>query len=149
MRFNFKTIFLGGVIFYAVAFALSMISGYFIHEGVMDQLYRETSDFWRPELRQDPPDMAALMPRWIAVGLVICFFYAGIYDNIREALAGSAVISGLKFGLLLALFNALCMAGMSGVFDLPEMIWVWWTIDQVYVYAPAGAVLGWYVGKFA
>ena len=29
-----------------------MISGYFIHEGVLDRLYVATKDFWRPELQQ-------------------------------------------------------------------------------------------------
>ena len=64
MRLNFKTILIGGIVFYAVSFVFGMISGQFIHEGVLDPLYRATSEFWRPELQQDPPDMAALMPRW-------------------------------------------------------------------------------------
>ena len=70
MKFNIKTIVTGGIVFYVAQFIASMITGMFIHEGVLDPLYNATSEFWRPELRSDPPDMAALMPRWITVGLI-------------------------------------------------------------------------------
>jgi len=148
MRLNFKTIIVGGIVFYVTTFIFGMVSGYFIHEGVLTSLYAATSDFWRPELRQDPPDMAALMPRWIAVGLVMSFVFAAIYDNIRGAINGSAVISGLKFGILLGLLHATFMAGWSNVFNLPETIWVWWAVDGFYVYGLSGLALGWYVGRF-
>ena len=148
MRLNFKTIIIGGIVFYAVSFVFGMISGYFIHEGVLEQVYKATSEFWRPELQQDPPDMAALMPRWIAVGLAVSLVYAGIYDNIRGALNGSGLIRGLKFGFLLGLLQACFIAGFSGVFNLPETIWAWWIVDGFYVYCLSGMGLGWYVGKF-
>ncbi|MCH8884888.1 MAG: 3-phosphoshikimate 1-carboxyvinyltransferase, partial [SAR324 cluster bacterium] len=73
----------GGILMYVVQFILGMVSGMFIHEGVLEPLYAATTEFWRPELNQDPPDMAALMPRWIATGLVTALVYAGIYDNIK------------------------------------------------------------------
>ena len=63
MRLNFKTIIVGGIVFYAVQWVFGMISGMFIHEGVLEPLYKATTEFWRPELTQDPPDMASLMPR--------------------------------------------------------------------------------------
>ncbi len=148
MRLNFKTIIIGGIVFYAVSFVFGMISGYFIHEGVLEQMYKATSEYWRPELQQDPPDMAALMPRWIAVGLVVSLVFAGIYDNIRDALNGSGLIKGLKFGFLLGLLSACFIAGFSGVFNLPETIWAWWIVDGFYVYCLSGMGLGWYVGKF-
>ena len=50
--------------------------------------------------------MAALMPRWISVGLLTAFLHAGIYDNIRSAFSGSDMIKGLKFGLVIALVYA-------------------------------------------
>jgi len=148
MRLNFKTIIVGGIVFYAVAFVFGMISGHFIHEGVLDPVYKATSDFWRPELRQDPPDIAALMPRWIAVGLVVSFVYAGIFDNVRGALNGSGMIRGLKFGLLLGLLQATFLAGFSGVFNLPETIWAWWVLEGFYLYGLGCMALGWYVGKY-
>lgn len=148
MRLNFKTILVGGVIFYVTAFIFGMISGTLIHEGVLDPLYRATNDFWRPALQQDPPDMAAVMPRWITVGLLTTFIFVAIYDNIRDALNGSGLVKGLKFGLLLGLIHACFAAGWSGVFNLPEMIWFWWMVDGFYVNALAGLALGWYVGKY-
>jgi hypothetical protein len=148
MRFNFKTIIIGGIVFYVAQFIVSMITGMVLHEGVLEPLYRATSEFWRPELNQEPPDMAALMPRWIAVGLIMSFVFTAIYDNIRDCLNGSAVVKGLKFGLLLALIFACVYASLSGVFKLPGMIWFWWAVDGFIIYGVSGPVLGWYVGKF-
>jgi len=149
MRLNFKTIIVGGVVFYAVQWVFGMISGIVIHEGVLEPLYKATTEYWRPELTQDPPDMAALMPRWIATGLIMSFLFAGIYDNIRDAFDGSGVIKGLKFGFVLALIGGAMSAGWSGVFNLPETIWVWWVAEGFFIYSLSGAALGWYVGKFA
>ena len=67
---NWKLIFGGGIVYYAGAWLVAMISGPLIHEGVLDELYKLHAQFWRPELNQVPPDMAALMPRWIASGLI-------------------------------------------------------------------------------
>jgi len=149
MRLNFKTIIVGGVVFYAVQWVLGMISGIVIHGGVLEPLYQATAEYWRPELLQDPPDMAALMPRWIATGLVMSFIFTGIYDNIRVAFDGSGVIKGLKFGFVLALIYGATAAGYSGVFNLPETIWAWWIVEGFFIYSISGAALGWYVGKFA
>lgn len=148
MRLNFKNILVGGVVYYVTAFVFGMISGFFIHEGVLDPLYRATEAFWRPELQQDPPDMAALMPRWIAVGLLTAFVFAGIFDNIRDSLNGSGLIKGLKFGFILGLIHASYAAAWSGVFNLPNAIWFWWSVDAFYWNCLAGMALGWYVERF-
>ena len=79
MKLNFKVILLGGLAMYATQWILSMLSGQLIHEGVLDELYRANAQFWRPELNQEPPDMAALLPRWIAVGLITTFIITAIY----------------------------------------------------------------------
>ena len=135
MRLNFKTIIVGGIVFYATAFVFGMISGALIHEGVLDPLYRATESFWRPELRQDPPDLATLMPRWISVGLFTTFVFV-------------AAVSGLKFGLLLGLIHAMFAAGWSGVFNLPDMFWFWWALEGLVLNGLAGMALGWSVGRF-
>ena len=88
------------------------------------------------------------MSWWIATGLAMSFLFVGIYDNIRDAFDGSGLIKGLKFGFVLALIHAAIAAGLSGVFNLPETIWAWWTIEWFFVYCIAGAALGWYVGKY-
>ena len=108
-----------------------------------------TTEYWRPELTQDPPDMAALMPRWIATGLITTFILVGIYDNIRDAFDGSGIVKGHKFGFVLSLIYGATAAGWSGVFNLPETIWAWWVAEGFFIYCLSGAVLGWYVGKFA
>ena len=149
MRLNFKTIIVGGIVLYAVQWIIGMISGIVIHEGVLESLYKATTEYWRPELTQDPPDMAALLPRWIATGLIMSFLFAGIYDNIRDAFDGSGIIKGLKFGFVLSLINGATLASLSGVFNLPETIWAWWIVEGLVLYCISGAVLGWYVDKFA
>jgi hypothetical protein len=149
MKFNAKVIFLGGLVYYIAQWVVSMVTGIAIHEGVLDPLYMSTTEFWRPELSQDPPDMAALMPRWITVGLIGAFIGAFIFDNVRAALDGSAVVKGFKFGFLCALFYASMCAGFSGFFYLPEAIWFWWGIDGFIVFLASGAVLGWITGKLS
>lgn len=148
MRLDWRVIVGGGLLMYIAQFAVSMITGGLIHEGVLDPLYKATTEFWRPELNQDPPDMAALMPRWITTGLLAAFIQAGIFDNIRSALNGSGIVKGLKFGLMIAVIYALFGAAFSGVFNLPDAIWGWWAFDGFIVYPIGGLVLGWFAGKF-
>jgi hypothetical protein len=93
--------------------------------------------------------MAALLPRWIATGLIGAFILTAIFDNIRGALDGSAWMKGLKFGGIAFLFGACATAGWSGVFNLPDMIWVWWNVEAFLYYLIGGAVLGWVTGKLA
>lgn len=149
MKLNWKVIIGGGVLMYIAQFIVSFITGALIHEGVLDPYYMATTQFWRPELVQDPPDMAALMPHWIATGLTMALVMAGIYDNLRVAFSGSSMVKGLKFGLLIAVLYTLFGAGYSGVFNLPGAIWVWWAIDGFIMFPVGGLVLGWFVGKFA
>jgi len=148
MRLDWKVIVGGGVLMYIAQFLTSFISGPLIHEGVLDPLYMATTEFWRPELNQDPPDLAALMPRWIATGLISSLVLAGIYDNLRSALNGSGIVQGLKFGLILALIYAMFDVAFSGVFNLPDAIWGWWALEGFVVYPVGGLVLGWFAGKF-
>lgn len=148
MKLDWKVIVGGGLLMYVVQFIVSMTTGMFIHEGVLEPHYLATTSFWRPELVQVPPDMAALMPRWISTGILIALIQAGIYDNIRAALNGSAIIKGLKFGLLLALLFSTFGLAYSGVFNLPDAIWIWWVVDGFIIYPIGGLALGWFVGKF-
>jgi hypothetical protein len=41
------------------------------------------------------------------------------------------------------------MMGWSGVFGLPDHIWVWWWVDSALYFVAAGAVLGWVADRFA
>jgi len=149
MRFNLKVILLGGLAFYITQFIISMASGPVIHTNILNDLYRANEAFWRPELNQDPPDMAALLPRWIAVGLITTFIITAIFDNIRSALSGSAVVKGMKFGFIAFLFSACMSAGWSGIFNLPNEIWFWWNVEVLVMYLVGGAVLGFVTEKLA
>lgn len=137
---NWKVVFLGGLAYYVAAFIVSMAGGAIIHEGILDEAYRATESFWRPELVQDPPDMATLMPVWIATGLITSFVLAGIYGVFRAALSGPAWQRGLKFGIAVWLLNISLMAAWSGVFNLPNKIWIWWGVDAV-IYTIIGAIV--------
>ncbi|MDH3253634.1 MAG: hypothetical protein OEM62_01485 [Acidobacteriota bacterium] len=146
---NWKLIVLGGLVFYAVMMVISFPTGALIHEGVLDESYRATNEFWQPALRQDPPDMAAMMPRWIATGLITTFIFTAIYGWMRGAFSGAPWLKGLKFGLMLSIIGCCFMAGWSGVFNLPSKIWMWWGFEQFLYYLPGGAVLGWVGQKLA
>ena len=149
MKFNLKVILLGGLAFYVTQFILSMISGPIVHESILHDVYRANAVFWRPELNQDPPDMAALMPRWITIGLITTFIITAVFDNIRSALDGSGVVKGMKFGFIAFLFSACLSAGWSGVFNLPNEIWLWWNAEALVMYLVSGAVLGLVTGKLS
>ena len=146
---NWKLIIVGGLVFYAVMFVISIPSGMIVHEGILDPYYIDNQEFWRPELNQDPPDMAALMPRWIGTGLLTTFIFAGLYGWLRPGLSGAPWKKGLKFGAILSIIGCCFMAGWSGVFNLPEKIWMWWGLEQFLYYLPGGAALGWVAQKLA
>ena len=146
---NWKVIILGGLAYFVATFAMGAATGPLIHEGVLEELYNATSVFWRPELNQDPPDLAALMPRWIAGGLLTAFLYAGIYDCFRSALNGSAVIKGLKYGFVLFLITSAYAVAMSGIFNLPNAIWGWWMAEGLLYSLVGGAALGWVTQKLS
>jgi hypothetical protein len=146
---NWKIVFIGGVAYYVALFLVSFVSGYVVHEMLLGEAYEATTAFWRPELRQDPPDMAALMPMWVACGLLGSFVGACIYGWIRPALSGSGVQRGLKFGIIAILFHGIYILNWQGVFNLPEKIWLLWWLES-FVYLLAGsAALGWVAQKIA
>jgi hypothetical protein len=144
---NWKTVVIGGIVFYVVTFIVSMATGPIVHEGILETLYIANESFWRPELTQDPPDMAALMPRWIAVGLISSLVLAAIYGYVQSAFSGPGWKRGLLFGLGVSIIFCLFAAGYSGVFNLPEKIWAVWSLESFAYYLPGGAALGWVVGK--
>ena len=148
MTLNPKNIIMGGIAFYLTTFVVSMGLGPFLHEGILEPLYDQTREFWRPELNEDPPNLGALMPRWVTVGVLMSLLFAGIYDNIRGGLDGGAIARGLKFGVMLGLIQASFCAAYSGVFNLPDQIWLWWMLEGFLSYAVGGIVIGWVIGKW-
>lgn len=149
MRLNFKVILVGGLAMYVVQFALGILTGPLIHQGVLVDLYQANAQFWRPELNEVPPDMASLMPMWIITGVITALIIAAIFDNIRGGLNGSTAIRGLKYGVIVWLIVTSAMAGWSGIFNLPMEIWMWWAAEGVLYYLVGGFVLGWVTGKLA
>ena len=145
---NWKLIIVGGLAMYIVMFVISFATGPIIHEGILDETYRANEQFWRPELAQDPPDMASLMPRWIAVGLLSTFVFAAIYGIVNGSFAGPGWMRGLKYGALLSVLTCCFAAGYSGVFNLPDSIWAWWGGESFLYHLPGGAMLGWLGDKF-
>ncbi len=144
---KWKIVLFGGLGHYFALFVLSMLTAMVTHEGMLKDLYQATAAFWRPELRSDPPDMAALMPLWIGVGLVGSLITAGIYDLFRSALRGPGWRRGLLFGIALGVLYAALYAGMYGVFALPAFLWLVWAVEGLVLAAAAGAVLGFIVDR--
>jgi hypothetical protein len=140
---NWKLLLFGGLAYYGITWIVSFITGPVIHEGVLDEVYRANAQFWRPELNQDPRDMAALIPLWVLNGLVGAFIIAFLYQWVRPALSGKGWMRGAKFGVGLTLFGSALMLGWSGVFNLPPMIWSWWAFEQLFYFTLGCAALGW------
>jgi hypothetical protein len=146
---NWKLVVVGGIVFFAVTWVVGFATGPLLHDGILKPLYEETGSFWRPELMQEPPDMGALMPRWIGVGLVCALIFAAVYGWVRSAFAGPGWKKGLKFGLVVAILHLTWAAGWSGVFNLPDAIWAWWALEAFAYNAIGGMALGWVAGKLA
>jgi hypothetical protein len=141
---HWKLVVIGGLVFYVVTFLLSFVTGPLIHNGVLKETYRAHAPLWRPELNQDPPDMAALMPRWIVTGIIASLIIAGVYAAVRPAFAGPGWLRGVKGAVCLALLLvAWGPLGYAGVFNMPDKIWIWWVGEGAVLYLVAGAVLGW------
>ena len=149
MKLDLKVIVLGGLVYYVVQFLVSMLTQPFVHEGVLLESYIANAQFWRPELSQDPPDTAALLPRWVATGIVAALIQAAIYDNIRSALNGPAWLQGAKFGVIVCLFLACFSAVWSGICNLPENIWLWWNLEALAYLVIGGTALGVAVAKLS
>ena len=115
---NWKLIIIGGLVYYVATMIISFgITGPLIHERVLDSTYQEYEMFWRPELRSDPPDMAALMPRWITVGLITTFITVAIFACVAPSLGGVNLMGGLKFGIIMGVFTAM----LDQTCPLPEL----------------------------
>lgn len=142
-----KLVIVGALVFYVVTFLVALATGPIIHEGILDADYAAHEEFWRPPLREDPPDMAALMPRWIASGLITSLILATIYGCVRKAFDGPGWKKGLWYGLILSGFGACWALGYSGLFNLPDKIWLWWAFEGFLYYLPGGAALGWVAQK--
>ena len=148
-RLSWKVVLLGGLAYYAVQWIIGMPIGMLIHNGILEPVYDQTASFWRPELMQEPPDMAALLPRWITTGVIVSFLVAGIYCFVRRAFDGPGWKKGAKYGLMLFVLGAGWNASLSGIFNLPETIWFWWAIEALFYAVVGGIVLGWVAQKLA
>lgn len=146
---NWKITVIGGICFYIAQFLVSMATGPFIHEGILTEVYKANASFWRPELNEVPPNMAALMPMWITNGIIGALVLATVYGAVRSAFTGSGAVKGIKYGFALFLITAVMMLGWSGVFNLPMEIWMWWAAEGAVMFLIGGAVLGFVSEKLA
>jgi hypothetical protein len=145
---NVKLVLIGGLAFYVATWLLSMVTGPVIHEGVLAESYKATATFWRPELLQVPPNLVALLPRWIPTGLALSFIVAALYGKVRPAIGGHGLARGARYGFGVGLLSAGIAASWSGVFNLPDIIWFWWSIEGLAMYVIGGAVLGWVADRW-
>ncbi len=146
---NWKLIVLGGLAFFVTTFILGMGTGIVIHDGVLKEPYKASSEFWLPALAQDPPDMAVLMPRWITTGLITSLVVAALFGWVRSAFSGPGWKQGLYYGLFLSIFAGVMYLGFTGVFNLPAKILIWWAVDGLILYSAGGTVLGLVAEKVA
>ena len=145
-----KCVVIGGLVFWVVANLIGFVTGPLIHtgSGALVESYEATTEYWRPELTQVPPDMGALMPMWLLNGLIVSFIVAGLYCGYGKCCDGPGWKRGLWFGLGLGVFASGIYLAMFGVFNLPAKIWIFWGLEALVTYVICGAAMGWAVGKW-
>ena len=146
---NWKLIIIGAIAFYAATWVVSFATGPLIHNGVLMPVYLAHPEFWRPELNATPPNMAALLPYWITTGSDRRTHHGRDLWPRALDVQRSRLAAWLKYGFLLFLLNCAFSLALSGVFNLPSTIWVWWGVDSLVMYLVGGAVLGWVAEKVA
>ena len=144
---KWKCVIVGGLVFWIATNIVGFVTGPLIHEGVLKATYQENSEYWRPELNEDPPNLGALMPMWLGMSLISSLVVAGLY-SCRSCGAGTGWKRGMNFGLGLGVFMCAIYLNFFGVFGLPSKIWIYWGVEALLVYALCGAVMGWAVGKW-
>ena len=147
---NWKLIIIGGLVFWLVTNVLGLgVTGPIIHEMILDPLYMANESLWIEPLRQDPPDMAAVMPRWIVVSLISSLVVAGLYSCLRNSFEGPGWKCGMTWGFYLAILSCVTLVSYSGVIALPMTIVIWWSIDGLVLFLLGGAAMGWAGERFA
>ncbi|HEX4954084.1 MAG TPA: hypothetical protein VF017_11895 [Thermoanaerobaculia bacterium] len=146
---RWRFVILGGLAFYVSQFVLGFATGPLIHNGVLKETYKQHSGLWRPELNQDPPDMAALMPMWIPRGILAAFIIAWVFSEVRSGMSGPGWKRGLRGGFWLFLIWVTFALGYSGIFNGADKIWAWWGAEMLVAYLLPGAVLGWISDKLS
>ena len=143
---NWRIVLLGGGTYFVAGFVLGLIVAPFIHSpetGLLAEVYRATTAFWRPELDANPPDTAFMFRVLIPSGLLAALLGAGIYGLVRSSLTGAAWKRGLKFGGITTLFFIINALGFRRVLNLPDAFWIWSIFGSAIVNLGSGAVLGW------
>ena len=147
---NWKQVFLGAVVFWVVTNVFGMfVTGYLIHDKILDPDYRAHSQLWVPELNQDPPDMAALIPNWLTISFITSLVVAGIYSRVKGSFSGPAWKKGLTWGFCVGLLASVSYFALTGFMALSTKIAIWWSIDALILYVLGGAAMGWAVAKWA
>ena len=147
---NWKLVIIGGIAFWLVTNIVGLFgTGMVIHEGILEPVYRAHESFWIPALNEDPPDMAAVMPRWLLMSLLSSVVVAGLYSCVHSAFKGPGWKRGMVWGLCLGIFSFVSLLGWSGVINLPMQIWIWWGIDGLILFLIGGAAMGWAGQRFA
>ena len=147
---NWRLIIIGGLVFWVVTNIVGFgVTGLIIHGAILDPIYRANESLWIEPLRQDPPDMAAVMPRWIMVSLISSLVVAGLYSCLRKAFEGPGWKCGMIWGLYLAIFSFVTLLGYAGVIALPMTIVIWWSVDGLILFVLGGAAMGWAGERFA
>ena len=112
---NWKLIIIGALAFWLVTNVIGFLgTGWIIHDRILDPIYRANESFWIPPLRQDPPDMAAVMPQWLLTSLLSSLVVAGIYSRVHTSFNGPGWKKGPQLGAVPGDFHFHELYGIVG-----------------------------------
>ena len=110
------------LIAFAVAFVVSMIYNFVVHEMILSATYQELQHLWRP-------DMDSKMWIGIVTGLIYVFFFVYIFVRGYE---NRGILEGVRYGLVIWAF--VCIPAYYGqymIYDLPYSLVLKWVIFEL------------------
>jgi hypothetical protein len=146
---NIKAIALGTIAFFITYFAVGTLTGLWIHQQILHSVYASHPQLWQPAFQNQGMNGISLMPVVLTFTFITAVLLTMLYSNLRDGFAGSPIIKGIKFGLMLWVIASLVMLAWTAVFNVPTTLWIWWSIDLLIKFTAASAVMAWAVERFS
>ena len=124
---NVKKYIIAGI----VVFIIFQLSGFVIHNIMLQDTYQKLHNLWRP-------DMMAYMWIMYITSLIVSFIFTYLYIKMDKK---GGLIQGLIFGTIVGLFMNVGIFNQFAIYPLPFYLVVQWFIYEMISYVICGAII--------